>query len=289
MIGCLTALSLPKVLLSISMEQVSNNSCLSKSQEECWQLWIQLEMALSERELCRNFTDEWNLWNKLLVWYGWCLRIGQVVVRDSSHLEGANKLAQKCLLLAWPTARLPLWCNLGHPGGCSELCCLSLSLKSYYGCWGSLQWRRIWACPSLPTHWVPGNSRRVFLAWLHARGDLCAKQPGRAHRAAETDGCRLTWSNRSHRVFSMFIVQVFACQLFRIIHCFSMWVMVPKSPKYELSYKVLSPTKSRELTEIPLRERPKSKLRPNLPLHNSCAHPWELDTCALWEHLQLSQ
>lgn len=63
---------------------------------------------------------------------------------------------------------------------------------------------------------------------------------------------------------------------------------MPKSPKYELSYKVFSPTKSRELTEIPLRERPKSKLRPNLPLHNSCARPWELDTCALWEHLQLS-
>lgn len=128
---------------------------------------------------------------------------------------------------------LPLQCNLRHSRHWSELCCLSVSLKSYYGCWGSLQWKRIWACPSLPTHWVPGNSRRVFLAWLHARGDLCAKQPGRAPRAAETDGSGLTWSNRSHRVFSVFVMWVFACQLFHVVHCFSMWGVVPKSPKYK--------------------------------------------------------
>lgn len=126
------------------------------------------------------------------------LRKGQEVER-----HGGNKTALKCLLLAWPTARLPLWCNWEHPGGCSALCCLSVSLKSYYGCWKSLQWRKTWVSPSLPAHAVPSSSRRVFLAWLHARGSLYTKQPGKVHTPTETDESGLAGSNESNRVFGI--------------------------------------------------------------------------------------
>lgn len=141
-------------------------------------------------------------------------------------------------------ARLPLWCNLRHPGGCPALWCLSVSLKSYYGCWEYLQWRKTWVSPSLPTHPVPGSSRRVFLAWLHARGSLYTKQSGKVHRATETDGSGLAWSNGSHRAFGISLMQVFACQPFCAIHCSSVWGMAPKLPKYKPSCKFFSYTHS---------------------------------------------
>lgn len=190
------------------------------------------------------------------------LRKGQAVGR-----HGDKKPALKCLLLAWPTARLPLWCNLGHPGGCWALCCLSVSLKSYYGCWKSLQWRKTWVSPCLPTHPVPGSSRRVFLAWLHARGSLYTNQSGKVHRPTETDESGLAWSNGSHRAFGILVRQVFAYQPFHAIHC-SVWGMMPKLLKHEPSCKFFRNTQG----PVSLLRRHhfiwnlNSKLRPNSPL-----------------------
>lgn len=109
-----------------------------------------------------------------------------------------------------------------------------MSLKSYYGCWESLQWGKTWVNPSVPTHPVPGSSRRVFLAWIHARGSLYTKQSGKVHRATETDGSGLAWSNGSHRAFGISLTQVFAYQPCHAIHYSSVWGTVPKLPNLQV-------------------------------------------------------